>query len=103
MAATLRPDSPDNNSAAAPADPPEGHIVEHIECAGDSCDARYVMAYSPDDARSEDGESLLDTMREKAAELVASTHSLHDFRNYVWSGLQNGWVVVEKDLTAAGL
>ena len=61
------------------------------------------MAYTPEDARAETGASLVDTMREKAAELVASTHSFHDFRNYVWSGLQNGWVVVEKDLTAAGL
>jgi hypothetical protein len=98
MSATLRQHDPNSTPAA-----PEGYVVEHIECADGSCTTRYVLAYPPDAATTEDGTTVLDTMRAKAAELVASTHSLHDFRNYVWSGLQNGWVIVEKDLTAAGL
>jgi hypothetical protein len=95
MPATLRQHDP--NSTA-----PDGHIVEHIPCADGSCETHYAMAYAPDADDAADP-TVLETMRAKAAELVASTHTLHDFRNYVWSSLQNGWVVVEKDLTAAGL
>jgi hypothetical protein len=97
MAATLRPDTTDAKNPAT-----SGLTEERLRCNDDSCGARWVMAYQPEEHAAE-GESVLDTMREKAAELIASTHTAHDFKNYVWSGLTNGWVVVEKDLTAAGL
>jgi hypothetical protein len=97
MAATLRPDS-----TATKAETPAGVTEERLRCNDDSCGARWVMAYQPEEHAAE-GESVVETMREKAAELIASTHSAHDFKNYVWAGLTNGWVVVEKDLTAAGL
>jgi hypothetical protein len=96
MAATLRPDNTLNTPAT-----PDGYREERLDCNDDTCGARWVMAYHPEEHAAEEG--VLDTMREKAAELIASTHSAHDFKNYVWAGLTNGWVVVEKDLTAAGL
>lgn len=99
MAATLRQDSPNSKSAT-----PQGFAEEHIRCTDASCSTKYVLAYHPDEIRTENGESALDAMRAKAAELVASTHSLHNFRNYVWAGLDQGWVqVIEKNLTAAGI
>jgi hypothetical protein len=99
MAATLRQDSPNSKAAT-----PQGFAEEHIACKAGACGTKYVLAYHPDEARDGNGESALDAMRAKAAELVASTHSLHDFRNYVWAGLEKGWVVtLENNLTAAGI
>ncbi len=99
MAAMLRQDSPNSKVTT-----PQGFAEEHIRCTNGACSTKYVLAYHPDEARTENGQSVLDTMREKAAELVASTHTLHDFRNYVWAGLEKGWVVqLENDLAAAGI
>jgi hypothetical protein len=99
MAATLRQGSPNSKAAT-----PQGFAEEHIRCTDGDCDTKYVLAYHPDELRTADGTSALDAMRAKAAELVASTHSLHDFRNYVWAGLEKGWVVtLENNLTAAGI
>lgn len=99
MAAILRQDSPERKAKT-----PEGFAEEHVKCADGSCDAKYVMAYHPSEIKAEDGSDVLGSMREKAAELVASTHSLHDFKSYVWGGLAQGWVVaLENDLSAAGI
>ncbi len=99
MAATLRQDSPNSTIAT-----PQGFAEEHIRCTDGACSTKYVLAYHPDEVRERDGDSALEVMRAKAAELVASTHSLHDFRNYVWAGLDKGWIVaLENNLTAAGI
>ena len=45
---------------------------------------------------------VLAKMREKANDIVANHQSLATARNYMWAGIEKGWVVVE-DLTAAGL
>jgi hypothetical protein len=109
MPATLR------NADAPPHEAPhDGYVEEHLHCNHEGCDARYVLGYHQDELRAEregnpkaypDGsthETVLHKMREKAHEVVASNHTLHEARNYVWAGIEKGWVVVE-DLTAAGI
>ncbi len=53
MPATLRQHDPNATT-------PDGHIVEHIDCADGSCDTRYAMSYSPDAADTD--ENVLETM-----------------------------------------
>jgi superfamily II DNA helicase RecQ len=107
MPATLRHESCEPRS-------PEGYVQENLQCNRDGCSARYVMSYHEDELRAErEGdpkayppgsthETVLQKMREKAGEVVEKHHGLHEARDFVWAGLEKGWVVVE-DLTAAGL
>ncbi len=109
MPATLR------NAGSQPANSkphearPAGYVEEHLHCNHENCDTKYVLAYHNDELRDEregdpakSQESLLAQMRAKANDIVASHHTLAEARNYVWAGIEKGWVVVE-DLTAAGL
>jgi hypothetical protein len=110
MSATLRPDSPTTRATL-----PEGYVEEQLHCNHDGCSAQYVLAYHADDLRAEretnsqcysaeaTHETVLEKIREAAADLVAASHSPHDMKNYVWAGLTRGWIVVEQDLTAAGI
>ena len=45
-----------------------GVTEERLKCNDDTCGARWVMAYQPEEHAAE-GESVVETMREKAAEL----------------------------------
>ena len=109
MPATLRHESSPSREPI-----PESYVQEHLQCNHDGCSARYILAYHRDDLRAErEGdpkaypehathESVLEKMREKAGEVVSKHHSLHEARNFVWAGLEKGWVVIE-DFTAAGI
>ena len=104
MPATLR------NAPSTPPEPlADGYVEEHLHCNHENCDANYVMGYHRDDLRAEregdpvnSHETVLKHMREKANHIVANHHSLAAARDYVWAGIEKGWVVVE-DLTAAGI
>src|ERR1700722_14798762 len=105
MPATLR-----KTSVPPPQDArPEGYVEEHLHCNHENCDTKYVLGYHRDDLRAEregdpstQHETLLAQMRAKANDLVANHPALAEARNYIWAGVEKGWVVVE-DLTAAGL
>jgi hypothetical protein len=104
MPATLR------NQPSTPREPlADGYVEEHLHCSHENCDTNYVMGYHRDDLRAErEGdpatahETVLAKMREKAGDIVANHRTLAEARNYIWAGIEKGWVVVE-DLTAAGI
>jgi hypothetical protein len=104
MPATLR-----NQPSKPTGDTPDGYVQEHLHCNHEGCDTNYVLGYHRDDLRAEregdpadSHETVLAKMREKANDIVANHHSLAEARNYIWAGIEKGWVVVE-DLTAAGI
>jgi hypothetical protein len=109
MPATLRNASSQSSSSGTGPARPEGYVEEHLHCNHENCDTKYVLAYHNDELRDEregdpakSQESLLAHMRAKANDIVANHNTLAEARNYVWAGIEKGWVVVE-DLTAAGL
>lgn len=109
MPATLRSESSEPREPLG-----DGYVEEHLRCNHEGCDTNYVLGYHRDDLRAEregnpnayaEGgthEDVLEKMREKANDIVANHRSLKEARDYVWAGLEKGWVVVE-DLTAAGI
>jgi hypothetical protein len=109
MPATLRQESSQSREPMA-----DGYVQESLRCNHEACDTRFTLAYHRDELRAEregnpkaypEGsthETVLEKMREKANEIVASHHSLQEARNYVWAGIEKGWVVIE-DLTAGGI
>jgi len=109
MAATLRNASSQPTNSPSHEARPEGYVEEHLHCNHENCDTKYVLGYHGDDLRAEregdpadSHETVLGQMRAKANDIVANHHTLAEARNYVWAGIEKGWVVVE-DLTAAGL
>jgi hypothetical protein len=110
MPATLRTSTSQPSNAQPQESRPEGYVEEHLHCNHENCDTKFVLAYHRDDLRAErEGdpanephETLLGQMRAKANDIVANHQTLAEARNYIWAGIEKGWVVVE-DLTAAGL
>jgi hypothetical protein len=108
MPATLR-NAGSQPTNSQPDARPEGYVEEHLHCNHENCDTNYVLGYHRDDLRAERAgdpadsqETLLKHMRTKANDIVANHPALAEARNYVWAGIEKGWVVVE-DLTAAGI
>jgi hypothetical protein len=96
MAAMLEKNSPDGKPTLLPTGLTHSEVVK---C--EFCNISYTLAYGAVENRIEQGHNVLDSMRQKAKELISEAHP-HAVDIYIWGGFERGWFDREQ-AKAAGL
>jgi len=73
---------------------------EVLNCDSHLCHVSYTLAYGAGEHRTQEGRNVIDVMRQKANNLIADSHPVHDVETYVWGGIHEGWL--DRDQTKVG-
>ncbi len=92
-----------NDLSGKPTILPDGMAnSEGVKCNDRFCQISYTMAYGTTEIRIQGGQKIPDVMRERAINVVASSHPVHSVEMYVWGGIEKGWLDREQ-AAAAGM